>query len=116
MERTHSFSTRTTSALKKAGIKTNEDLMGFIRRNGLDKVVTLRGIGDDALNEITDWYTDVYPEIIKEEQGDDAIRYARFFIDHTNIDTPQNNTAFINGLALILSAHSGQQKGETQNE
>lgn len=114
MEKIHSFSARTTNALNKAGIKTNEDLIGFIRRNGLVKVVTLRGIGDDALNEITNWYTGFYPEIIKEEQEDDAIRYVRFFIDHTNIDTPQNNTAFINGLALILSANSGQRKGESK--
>jgi len=38
------------------------------------------------------------------KEARDLIRKVQFFMDNTKIDTPQNNAAFINGLAIILSS------------
>lgn len=38
----------------------------------------------------------------------DVLKLAQWFIDHTSVDTPQNNTAYIKGLADILSSTSKQ--------
>ena len=51
-------------------------------------------------------YIDAFYEALgkcETEEGRDAMRRAQVFVNTVNIETPQNNTAFIDGLARILS-------------
>ncbi len=40
------------------------------------------------------------------QEARDAIRTAQFFVNNIKIDSPQNNTAFIYGLAMIIAGHN----------
>ena len=56
---------------------------------------------EDAKRYIDDFYKAL--EECETKEGRDAMRRAQAFINTVEIETPQNNTAFIDGLARILS-------------
>lgn len=77
-----------------------------MRRASIEREIEEERKDVKKLQDKTQEYIDKFYEAINKcetEEGRDALRIAQMFVNSINIDTCYDNTAYIKGLALILS-------------